>query len=266
MKTRAFVIGVCLVVLSLLFASAGGVLASPPSDNPGKNPASFEKTVFVHYPKGEPAKGGVPGAPGSGSGSDKAPYKYSGIHWADSAIPVTYKVNSSVTGSFLGGIQGAFQTWEDDPDSYIDFEYDSSAFIGSPSSFSGDGSMNGANEVGWVSLSASYPNAIAVTAVWRNTFTGLIAEVDMAMNNDLPWSQAELSAGTDPDAVTGDPGYYDVQSIATHEVGHWLMLGDLYNKPTASQTMYGYGARGELKKRSLESGDLAGLRTIYGIP
>ena len=42
------------------------------------------------------------------------------------------------------------------------------------------------------------------------------------------------------------------------------MLGDLYNKPAGNETMFGYGLKGELKKRSLESGDLAGLQTVYG--
>jgi hypothetical protein len=244
--------------------SVGSVFAASPESNPGKGPGNFEKIVFVHYPQGIPAKGGLPGPGKPGGDSDKAWYKYSGYHWADANIPVYYKVGSNVSPNFLNGIQAAFQTWELDPNSYIDFEYDPSGFVGSPSSFIGDGSRNGSNEVSWVSLSAVYPHAIAVTIIWYNTFTGLIAEVDMAMNNNLAWSQADLPVGTDPDAVTGDPNSYDVQDIATHEAGHWLMLGDLYNKPAANETMYGIGAKGELKKRTLESGDIVGLQVIYG--
>jgi hypothetical protein len=56
----------------------------------------------------------------------------------------------------------------------------------------------------------------------------------------------------------------DLQNIATHEFGHWLVLNDLYKKPARQQTMYGYGAYAETKKRTLESGDIAGLETIYG--
>ena len=256
-----------LVVLSLLLTAMGSVFAAPPEDNPGKKPANFDKVVFVHYPKGNPAKGGIPGRPVGNDdkedGGGKEWYKYSGLHWADSSIPVPYRVNSSVSAASLSGIQASFQTWEDDPDSYIDFEYDSISFTGAPSSFIGDGSMNENNEVGWVSLTASYPNAIAVTLVWYDLFTNIIVEVDMAMNDDFEWSQAELSAGADPNLTIGNLDYYDVQNIATHEVGHWLMLGDMYNKPAGNETMYGYGAKGELKKRSLESGDLAGVQTIY---
>ena len=261
---RAILIGLALV---LLLAPLGGIAAA--KENPGKGPPDIGKIIFVHYPKGEPAKGGIPGPPQDKPGDDgktgKLWYKYSGIHWADSDIPVPYVVNlanSGDDGSFLNGINAAFQMWEDDSESYIDFNH-SGFFTGIPSSFIGDGIVNESNEVGWVSLSAEYPNAIAVTAIWRNILTLEIVEVDMAMNSDLPWSQAILDLGQDPDTVTGNTNAYDVQNIVTHEAGHWLMLGDMYNKPAGEQTMYGRSTTGELKKRSLESGDEAGILEIY---
>ena len=55
----------------------------------------------------------------------------------------------------------------------------------------------------------------------------------------------------------------DVQNIMTHEAGHWLLLEDLYNKPANDQTMYGRSAEFDLQKRSLESGDEAGIQEIY---
>ena len=261
-----------LLILSLLVVSGSSAFGAPPDDRPGKDPANFDKRVFIHYPKEIPAKGGTPGPPDGKGGGDKgdkedggkAWYKYNGIHWEDSALPVLFKLSNDDS-AWLAAIENSFQTWENDPDSYVDFEY-AGGFTGTPSSFIGDGSMNGDNEVGWVSISESYPNAIAVTLVWYNIFTGLIAEVDMAMNGDFLWSQTDIPAGTDPDTVVGDSSSYDVQNIVTHEVGHWLLLEDLYQKPAGDQTMFGYGSKGELKKRSLESGDLAGLGAIYSGP
>lgn len=268
---RRILMTICmfLLILSLLVVSVSSAFAAPPDDRPGKDPANFDKLVFIHYPKEIPAKGGTPGPPDGKGGGDKgdkedggkAWYKYSGIHWEDSALPVLFKLSTS-NSDWLEAINDSFQTWEDDPDSYIDFEY-AGGFSGTPSSFIGDGFMNGDNEVGWASISESYPNAIAVTLIWYNIFTGLIAEVDMAMNGDFPWSQTDIPAGTDPNIVIGDSSSYDVQNIVTHEVGHWLLLEDLYQKPAGYQTMFGYGSKGELKKRSLESGDLAGLQAIY---
>jgi len=255
------------LVLALLLSSASA--AAAPAEKPGKGPPDLAKVVFVHYPKGLEAKGGVPGPPtdkppkDDNGGGGKLWYKYSGIHWADSDIPVPYVVNVNYSfgdSSFvLDGIITSFQVWEDDPESYIDFTYDGS-FDGIPSSFDGVGSMNEANEVGWASLS-DYPGAIAVTMVWYNIFSGVIAEVDMALASELPWTQNIVSG--DPDTAAGTAGFYDVQNIVTHEVGHWLLLEDLYQKPAGEQTMFGYGAMGEVKKRSLESGDEAGIREIY---
>ena len=255
-----------VLVLALSAVSVGSVAVSP-ADNAGKGPPALSKTVSVHYPKGMEARGGDKGPPGGksdkGDGGGKAWYKYGGVHWPDSQIPISYVVDlagSGDNGLFLDGLKASFQAWEDDAQSYVDFEYGGS-FLGVPSSFIGGGSVNGSNEVGWTSLSSSYPGAIAVTATWYYPDTGVIVEVDAAMNRDLPWSQAIVSG--DPDEATGDPNAYDVQNIMTHEAGHWLLLEDLYTKKAREQTMYGYGVMGELKKRSLESGDVAGIGQIY---
>ncbi len=56
----------------------------------------------------------------------------------------------------------------------------------------------------------------------------------------------------------------DIRNIATHEAGHTLVLSDLYQGRYAGMTMYGYSEYGEVKKISLESGDIAGLHKLYG--
>jgi hypothetical protein len=55
----------------------------------------------------------------------------------------------------------------------------------------------------------------------------------------------------------------DLQNIETHEFGHWLVLNDLYTRPSSQQTMYGYSDYGETIKRDLASGDIAGILKIY---
>ena len=56
----------------------------------------------------------------------------------------------------------------------------------------------------------------------------------------------------------------DLQNIATHEIGHGLGLEDLYNVVCDQETMYGYSSKGEIKKRTLEQGDITGLQIMYG--
>jgi len=252
MKKIAMVLLLCLTVVGL---TATPVIAAGPVDNPGHGPPTLDRVIFVDYPKDLPAKGGSGHPP---SGTTKEWYSYSGYHW-NTSIAVEYRVNFP-NSSFLEGIDAAFQVWEDDLQSTIDFK-NVGSFTGDPSSFKTLSQRNGVNEVGWVDISQEYRNAIAVTMVWYDPLSKVIVEVDMAMNSALPWKQNTIT--DDPNSSSGDPDCFDVQDIATHEAGHWLMLGDLYNKPTASQTMYGYGSKGEMSKRSLESGDLAGLRAIY---
>ena len=253
-----------LLTAALLLGLAGSVGASPPADNPGKGPQNLTKVVFIHYPKGVMAKGGIPGAPGGGGKDKEGKLWYDNTGWYWLQDTVQYVVEDDVPAEFVAAIDASFDEWEATGAS-IDFQNAGSVDFGVPSSYDAD-EANMANEVGWIYFSDyDLPsNAIAVTTVWYDTLTGLIVEVDMAMNDDLSWTQNDVSG--DPDTAEGVAGYYDVQNIATHEAGHWLMLGDLYNKPARQQTMYGYGATGEVKKRSLESGDIAGVLEIYPAP
>ena len=58
------------------------------------------------------------------------------------------------------------------------------------------------------------------------------------------------------------PQAYDVQNIATHEFGHWVGLEDLYDEADGDLTMYGFSAGGEIKKRSLGTGDITGKNEL----
>jgi len=265
------VIALFISVALVLGLTLPAVAAGPP-DNPGNGPSGLTKIVFIHYPKGAEAKGGIPGKPEGGdteaAKADKEWYRYRDVCWPSPAN-VDYVIKDC-DDTFEAAIKAAFQTWEDTGAS-IDFEGTIVGILefGVPSSFvptSGysGGTPNGVNEIGWMSFEdydlPSY--AIAVTAVWID-LDNYIVEADMAMNDDLAWAQDDTVA--DPDNEIADTANaYDVQNIAIHEAGHFLMLEDMYGKPTAEQTMYGRGSLGELKKRSLESGDIAGILEIYG--
>ena len=257
----------CLVIIALLLSLAVPVAAAPPADNPGNGPPEFAKVVFIHYREGA--------APVKGSGSEADGYIYSGYHWFDRNIPVDYLVNlagSGDDGTFLGGIQTAFQTWEDDPGSYMDFTYDGTTGRGISSLTD---QMDGYNVVGWADISSQYgEEAIAVTIFWYQIGNLRLAEVDVAVNSDpsYAWWQnppgEEWSAGgeVNSEGVPYTPDYpfdVDVQNIMTHEAGHWLVLDDLYEPYNSEKTMYGEAEELELKKRSLESSDQVGIRAIY---
>jgi len=54
---------------------------------------------------------------------------------------------------------------------------------------------------------------------------------------------------------------YDLQNAATHEFGHVFGLGHVQSP---FNTMYPTVTTGETYKRSLASGDAAGIRASYG--
>ena len=250
--TIRLAIGLC-VILALTLGLVSSAVAAPAADS---GSPVLNKITFVHRTD-QAAATVIAAAKPANTG--KTWYKYSGIHWDDSRIPVNYVVDDSDNDTWLAGLQASFAAWEADNQSYIIFVCTDNTWTGIPSSFDGDGYSNDMNEVGWAPLSM-YPNAIAVTMIWYGSDKHIV-EVDTAMNTELPWTQNTVTG--DPDKQKGTSGYFDVQDIMTHEAGHWLMLLDLYQNGASAQTMYGYGSTGELKARSLESGDLAGLRRIY---
>ncbi len=109
------------------------------------------------------------------------------------------------------------------------------------------------NEVMFANI--DYEGAIAVAIVW-GYFGGPppfreLVEWDMVFDDvDFNWG-------------IGEAEKMDFENIATHELGHAVGLDDLYKDLCSEQTMYGYATEGETKKRSLESGDITGIRALY---
>ena len=100
-----------------------------------------------------------------------------------------------------------------------------------------------------------YPQSgvIAVTYIWINRVTKQIVECDIVFDVDFTWGDG-----------AANPALMDLQNIAAHELGHTLNLDDIYDKAKADLTMYGYSDNGDIEKRSLAPGDIAGIQAIYG--
>jgi hypothetical protein len=98
-----------------------------------------------------------------------------------------------------------------------------------------------------------------------DTQTGELIEADILFNTTFPWSVA----------AAGERGRYDLQSIATHEIGHLLGLGHSALGETevipggrrviaAESTMFpiAYSA-GSIDDRVLRADDIAGIGDVY---
>lgn len=170
------------------------------------------------------------------------------------SMPVTYYINQNGTPDADGefqAIQAAFQTWENVPNSRLDYSYGgTTSRVASPSS------QDGFNDCLWIESNWPYQSSsIAVNRYFFNTFLDAneIYEFDIFFNGvDFLWT------------TTGQAGRQDVQNLATHESGHSLNLQDIYGTADAEKTMYGYSPAGggETKKRTLEADDITGCRYV----
>jgi hypothetical protein len=167
-------------------------------------------------------------------------YSYSGYHRSPASI--SYYINSSLPSGWSAAIQAGGATWNA-AGSPFRFNYVGTTTRTGPTA-------DGYNIVWQKDLGAG--GTIAANYYWFDRKTKIISENDLIFNSRLAWS------------TNGGSGTYDVQNIGTHELGHCLCLDDIYKSYQSEMTMYGYGATGETKKRTLESGDITGIKYIYG--
>ena len=104
------------------------------------------------------------------------------------------------------------------------------------------------------------PNAFAVTIVWHNRSTGEILDADILINEDLgPYARCPDS-GCPGSNRPGAQGPVDLQSIVTHEAGHFFGIG---HSADPEATMFAESSRTEVIKRTLAQDDIDALCTIY---
>lgn len=264
MRTTIRPICVCIFIVSLIvtgmsFATVEAedkTAKETVGNGPKDIPPGWERVVFIHYkkPRGKPAD--KPGKKPPAHDSQCYTFLAKSVKWNDpgfSAFEVDARNNAGLDETaVLDAIGTAASTWVSETTANI-FP---NCTLASGLTADWD-SPDGVNEVVFGDLDT--PNAIAVTIVW-GIFGGPpaqreILEFDMIFDDeDFNWS-----ASTD-----GVEGKMDLQNIATHELGHAVGLGDLYDNGCTDVTMYGYSVEGEIKKRSLEADDIAGLQKLYG--
>lgn len=91
---------------------------------------------------------------------------------------------------------------------------------------------------------------------------GPIAEARLSWDSNEELTSADMVFNSDYKfSTTGAEDKYDVQSVATHEFGHWLRLK--HSEDTRA-TMYDYLGKGQTRFRTLASDDKEGIKYIYG--
>ena len=178
-------------------------------------------------------------AAGTSNGFDfTVTFGYGQAKWTNSPPVMRYRINENTSDCTGEGaaVQAAGTTWTS-AGSLFSFQY-----IGSHTNT--NYGYNGYNDIMWGSTGGS----IATTYIWYSA--GQIQECDVVFNDpSYTWS---TSCGIN----------MDIQTAAAHELGHCLMLRDLYGAADSNKVMYGFGSAGTCK-RVLNAGDNSGIFWIY---
>lgn len=222
----------------------------------------IEGFMFVHRENAKPdgkgnGKGNGGGKGGGGGDKDPAAGCYSllakGAKWKTTEDWVLNPANNSGLDSatLLADTEGAYGKWETEAAADIV----GAGSLTSDVLVADEVSPDGLNEIYFGDIAE--PGVIAVTITW-GYFSGPprgreLIEMDQVYDEvDFAWSS------------TGEAGKMDYENIAQHEIGHAVGLGHTStNAECAEQTMYPTASNGEIIKRDLGVGDIAGIRALY---
>ena len=235
------------ILIGVVVLALSGVAVAISNQGAEKSKApDLEKIEFIHYKKdfAKPEAAKAPKPPSC--------YKFltgSKVRWT--ALPVSYVINltntQELTQDFItNAVFNSAETW----DGAISKELMNDAYtVNYTAAY---GAQDDKNAI----VFGNYPTkgVIAVTTVWYNPATKSIVEFDIEFDTDWSWGDATINSSV-----------MDLQNIATHELGHGVGLADIYSSTCSAVTMYGYSDYGETQKRTLETPDITGLQTLYGI-
>jgi len=159
---------------------------------------------------------------------------------------------------FQAAMARAFATWEAVPTSSITFQF--AGFTGAEPFDDDNVSVLGFQD------QPDMERVLGATGFLIDTITGEIVEADIFFNSALQWSTA----------AQGDPARFDLESVAVHEIGHFLglghsALGETDMRPEGGRRVLGSASvmfpislgRGTTHDRELQPDDIAGVSDLY---
>jgi hypothetical protein len=192
----------------------------------------------------------------SSTGLTQTPLKWdqTRVRWfaTDRGVP-------GVTASqFQAAAAAGFATWEAVPTASVTFQ-----FVGFTSALPFDDDT--ISTFGF-DAQPDLDRVLGATSFVVDTLTGDIVESDVFFNSIFTWSTA----------AAGEASRFDLQSVATHEIGHFIGLGhsaigETEIRPDGGRRVLASGAvmfpislgRGVTSDRTLQPDDIAGVSDLY---
>ena len=199
------------------------------------------------------AKGGIKGKPGGDNGGGETCYAFlaNGARWKVTEDYIVDPTNfDGLSDTFVrDSIAEATNIW----DSAATIEIFGPETVGAI-----DGAdeiqPDGKNEVLFADIDS--PGAVGVTIVW-GIFRGAPQQREL-----VEWDQVYDDVDYDFGDATTNALLMDFLNVAVHEVGHAAGMGHP-SDGCDEETMYRFVAPGEIIKRTLNTGDIAGIKALY---
>jgi hypothetical protein len=183
------------------------------------------------------------------------------LRWASSPVrwSVTERGAPGVSSAdFQAAMSRAFATWEAVPAATISFQF--GGFTRAEPFEDDDRSVLGFQDL------PELERVLGATGFVVDVVTGEIVESDIFFNTTFSWSTA----------AAGEAGRFDLESVALHEVGHFLglghsALGETEPRPTGGRRVLASGAvmfpisfgTANIADRQLQPDDIAGVSDLY---
>jgi len=192
----------------------------------------------------------------SSTGSTQTPLKWNQtrLRW----FATDRGVAGVTAAQFQTAVAAGFATWEAVPTASVAFQ-----FVGFTSAVPFDD--DGISTFGF-DAQPDLDRVLGATSFVVDTLTGEIVESDVFFNSIFSWSTA----------AAGDASRFDLQSVATHEIGHFVGLGhsaigETEIRPDGGRRVLASGAvmfpislgRGITADRTLQPDDIAGVSDLY---